>query len=202
MRRDYVDRILEWQPPQTGKQMGRFLGFIQYYSSFIKKYSQLTCEMQTFKRVDTVPWSEEMKENFRELKEKFAERPVRCYPTFDTRFPFKLTTDFSAQAIAGILSQEVVVDGEKRDNFVGCVARKCTKFEKNYGSCKGELAAIIFAVRKFEHILRFNRFILETDAQSLKYLNTMKNPRGIFFRWIEELAGYHMKLFTRKGRTI
>ena len=28
----------------------------------------------------------------------------------------------------------------------------------------------------------------------------MKNPKGIFFRWIEELAGYHMKIVHKKGK--
>ena len=200
MRKDYVTRILEWSPPVTGKEMSTFLGFVGYYCSFIKKYAELTAEMQSAKKNDKIEWTVQMSKNFEELKAKFNEKPIRRYPIFDPAYPFKLTTDFSALAVAGILSQEVVLPtGKVRDNFIGAVARKATKFEKNYGSCKGELSAIIFAIRKFEHILRFGKFILETDAQSLKYLRSMKNPRGIFFRWIEELAGYQMSIVHKKG---
>ena len=41
--------------------------------------------------------------------------------------------------------------------------RKTTSFEKNYASHKGELAAIIYGLRQFEHILRFRPFVVRPD---------------------------------------
>ena len=45
----YVQRILEWKLPETGKELKSFLGFTGYYRSFIKEYADLTFEMQKLK---------------------------------------------------------------------------------------------------------------------------------------------------------
>ena len=76
-------------------------------------------------------------------------RPIRSYPRYDIKEPFEVTTDFSAKAVGAILSQ--VQNG--RERFLGSAARKTTKFEANYGSVKGELAAVMMALRKWEHLL-------------------------------------------------
>ena len=108
--------------------------------------------------------------------------PIRSYPRYDIEAPFEVTTDFSAKAVGAILSQ--VQDG--RERFLGSVARKTTKFEANYGSVKGELAAVLMALRRWEHLLRYQPFILNTDSAALKYLKTLKDPRGIWFRWLQD----------------
>jgi hypothetical protein len=110
------------------------------------------------------------------LKNEFTKQPVRAYPKYDEPFkPFELTTDFSAENVAGILSQEQ--DGKEK--FLVATGRKTMCYERNYGSVKGELAAIMHGLRKFEHILQFRKFIINTDSASLRYLRSMKNPRGI-----------------------
>ena len=201
MREDYVEQIINWPMPETGKAMQKFLGFCGYYCAFITQFSKLTCEMQACKKLTIIPWTKEMKEKFKQLKEKFKEKPVRRYPIFDKKYPFKLTTDFSQIALAGVLSQEVPnKEGKLEERFLGCAARKTTTYEQNYGSVKGELAALIFSIRKFEHLLRYNGFIVETDAQALKYLRTIKEPRGVYFRWLEELAGYEFQVKHKQGK--
>ena len=199
MRSDYVETICNWKLPETGKGLQKFLGFCGYYCSFIKKFSYLTCEMQAAKKLAIIPWTKEMLYKFKTLKEKFREKPVRHYPVFNKKYPFKLTTDFSQIAIAGILSQEIPDrKGELVERFIGCVARKTTPYENNYGSVKGELAALVFAIRKFEHILRYNKFLVETNAQALRNL---REPKGVYFRWLEELAGYDFTVKYKKGVT-
>ena len=46
------------------------------------------------------------------------------------------------------------------------------------------------ALRMHEHVLRYKPFMIMTDHQSLKWLSRIKNPRGIFLRWLMELASY------------
>ena len=55
---------------------------------------------------------------------------------------------------------------------------------------KGELAAIVQMLRKFKHILRYKKFTIRTDHSPLKWLRSMKNPRSIMFRWLQELESY------------
>ena len=72
--------------------------------------------------------------------------------------------DFSCEAIAAIVSQKQ--NGEEK--FIAVAGWKTTKYEVNYAYVKGELAAIIFAVKKFEHFLHFRRFRIKTDSAALR----------------------------------
>ena len=197
MNHEYVDKILNWPAPITVKELNTFLGYTGYYRTFIKDFSNLTYEMNQQRRAKKLEWTPVMEEKFNKLKEAFGKRPIRSYPRYDIPAKFQVTTDFSATAIGAVLSQ--VQDGQER--FLGACARKTTAHEANYGSCKGELAAVVYAFRKWEHILRYRPFILNTDAQSLKFLKTMNNPKGIFFRWLTELADYNFEVIHRSGKS-
>lgn len=196
MKDDYVERIIEWPTPTTVKELNTFLGFVGYYRSFIDQFSYLTNEMNAQRKAKKLEWTSAMEEKFRILKGKFKCKPIRSYPRYDLAELFELTTDFSAENLGAILSQ--IQEGKER--MIATAGRKTTKFEANYGSVKGELAAIIFGLRKFEHILRFRRFIINTDSGSLKYLQNMKDPRGIQYRWLTEIQSYNFSIRHRPGR--
>ena len=62
------------------------------------------------------------------------------------------------------------------------------------------MSAIIYALRKFEHILRFRKFILWTDSKALTYLQTMKKITGMYFRWLSEIQSYEFDVYHRPGK--
>ena len=197
MRDDYVEKITNWPVPKTPKELGSFLGFCGYYRTFIKDYSRLTGEMDGQKRKKTLDWTEEMDNNFKTLKELFNRRPIRAYPEFhEGAAPFEVRPDFCGKNVGAVLEQ--VQDGQLR--FIAAIGRKTTQGESNYPPTKGELCGIIYALRKWEHILRFKPFLLFTDHQALKWLHTMKSPKGLYWRWIAELATYQYKLGWRPGK--
>ena len=102
----YVDRIMDWPLPETGKDLASFLGFTGYYRSFIKEYSFLTAEMNKLKKDDKVIWTDEVRTKFQRLKEVFKEKPVRGYPRYDLEEPFILDSDWSSTNMACVLSQK------------------------------------------------------------------------------------------------
>ena len=130
--------------------------------------------MNAQKKAKSLEWSDEMEEKFRQLKQKFSEIPFRGYPEYEGDM-FELTTDYSSQNLGAILSQ--MQGGKSR--MIGCAGRKTTVYERNYASMKGKLAAVIFELRKFEHILCFKQFKVRTDNSTLTYLHSKKQPRGI-----------------------
>ena len=196
MQNEYVQRIVDWPIPTTIKQLNCFLGFAGYYRGFIKEFSTLTSEMNSQRKNKTLTWTDTMTRDFQTLKECFLRKPIRSYPRYDVTEKFQVTTDFSAISIGGVLSQ--VQDGQER--YLGSVARKTTKYEANYASVKGELAAVIWCFRKWEHLLRYRPFILNTDSSALRYINTLKQPSGIWFRWLQELTSYDFEVRHRPGR--
>ena len=192
----YVDRVIDWPLPETGKQLRSFLGFCGYYRTFIKDFSFLTHEMNKLKMSKTLEWTPEIKEKFHKLKEAFKAQPVRGYPDYYSPEPFVLDTDFSATNLAAVLSQKQ----GGQEVFLGCHARKCNQAESNYPSYKGECAAVIYGLQKFEHVLRARPFIIRTDSTAVTYLNTVKESRGIFARWFTYLASFDYKLIHRAGK--
>jgi Reverse transcriptase (RNA-dependent DNA polymerase)/RNase H-like domain found in reverse transcriptase len=190
----YVDKILSWPLPQTGKQLKPFLGFIGYYRGFIPDVAELTYEMNEMKKGAKLTWPIEVVEKFEKLKKRFAEAPLRSYPQYDSEEPFILDTDFSKTNLAAILSQKQ--DGEEK--FIGAGARKCNRAEQNYPSHKGELAAVVMGLRKFEHILRFKPFVLRTDSRCMQFLDSLKEVRGIYARWLNFVQGFDFRVEHRR----
>ena len=193
----YVQKILEWPLPQTGKQLKQFLGFIGYYRSFIPDVADLTYEMNEMKNGAKLTWTEKAAQKFQDLKARFREAPLRSYPRYESEEPFILDTDFSKTNLAAILSQ--VQDGQEK--FIGAGARKCNQAEQNYPSHKGELAAAVMGMRKFEHLLRYKPFILRTDSKCMQFLNSLKEVRGIYARWLNFIQGFDFEVVHRPGVT-
>ena len=192
----YVEKILSWPLPKTGKELRSFLGFCGYYRAFIVEYAHLTAEMNKLKNQLQIEWPDEVKAKFESLKMAFKSEPVRGYPQYHSDSPFILDTDYSATNMAAILSQNQ--DG--KEVFLGCCARKCNKAEASYPSHKGEMAAVQLGLRKFEHILRAKPFIIRTDSRCVQYLQTMKEYRGIWARWQVYLASFNFSLVHRAGK--
>ena len=141
-------------------------------------------------------WNEEIECDFVELKRVFTEGGIQAFPDLRVGDLFILTTDWSKENIAGVLSQ--VQDG--KESFLGCCGGKCNKYERNYLSYKGELLAVIQCIKKWKHILSYHPFEVHTDASALKYITTMKNQSGLFMRWYQELAGFNFTLIHKKGK--
>ena len=192
----YVEKILDWPLPQTGKQLRSFLGFTGYYRSFIKEYAYLTAEMNKIKTQQTVDWTPEITEKFEQLKKCFRAEPLRGYPQYDSSEPFILDTDFSSTNMAAVLNQKQ----NGKEVFLGCVAKKCGEAESNYPPHKGELAAVILGLKKFEHILRAKPFVIRTDSKCVEYVNSMKEYRGIYARWNCFLSSFNYSLVHRAGK--
>ena len=56
-------------------------------------------------------------------------------------------------------------------------------------------------MRKFEHILRFKPFILRTDSKCIEYLNSLKETRGIYARWLNFMQGFTYQVVHQPGVT-
>ena len=191
----YVDRIMDWPHPETGKELASFLGFTGYYRVFIKEYSALTAEMNSMKKDDKIVWTEALKAKFQKLKEMFKEQPVRGYPRYDIEEPFILDSDWSATNMACVLSQKQ----GGQEVFLGCTAKKCNPAESNYASHKGEMASVILGLKKFEHLLRAKPFIIRTDSRCVQFLQGIKEARGIWARWNTYLCSFNFTTVHRAG---
>jgi hypothetical protein len=64
----YVQKILDWPLPQTGKELKQFLGFVGYYRGFIPDIAELTFEMNDMKKGSGLKWDAKIEQKFEQLK--------------------------------------------------------------------------------------------------------------------------------------
>ena|SRR5437588_12713086 len=65
-----------------------------------------------------------------------------------------------------------------------------TKVESIYGSIELECLVVKKAVKAFQIYLLGRHFEIITNNQALKWLFNMKDPKGLFVRWITALMEY------------
>ena len=68
MQSEYVDLIMKWPTPKTTKQLQSWLGFVNYYRSFIKDFRVLTAEMNAQRREKTLKCTETMEKSLGSLR--------------------------------------------------------------------------------------------------------------------------------------
>ena len=62
------------------------------------------------------------------------------------------------------------------------------------------MCSVVFACRKWEHLLRFKPFIVNNDHRALTWLQGLKKQTGIVYRWLQELATYSFTFFRKPGK--
>ena len=198
----YTDIIRNWPEPTTVSDLRTFLGKLGYYRRFIKNYSARTSLLTHYTSKDadvgsdgSIHLSLSALVAFQRLKKDLMKAPILAYPQFDSPEPFIVDTDWSGDAVGGVLSQ--VQDGAERVIAYG--SNTLNKHQRNYSSNKGELLAVVHFLKQWKYYLQHRRFVLRTDHEALKWIHRMEEPKGMILRWLEVLASYDFEVQFRKG---
>ena len=203
--------VKEWPVPQTVRDVRSFLEFASYYRRFVPKFAQvagplhkLVAELgsggsnKTTKKQIGVLWTGECQNSFDHLKSLLTSAPVLAYPDYDK--PFILETDASNDGLGAVLSQEQ--DG--RVKVIAYASRGLRGGERNmenYSSRKLELLAMKWAVsEKFRDYLLGSKFVVYTDNNPLKYLQSKSRLKAVEQRWAAELVNFDFTIKYRPGR--
>ena len=142
MDQEKIKTVLEWDAPETVKDIQLFLGFANFYWRFIEGYSKLTCPLTDLtKRSEKFFRSVECDKAFQELKSRFTSAPILKH--LDPHLPCIIECAASEFVIGAILSQ-------KCDGCLHPVAfhsRKMNKQEINYEIHDKELLGITSAFK-------------------------------------------------------
>ena len=200
---EYLEKIQNYPIDQidTGKKLARFLGLVGYYRTFIREFSVLTAEFNQLKGCTVVKLSDLQKDKLRKLLDCFMKADIRAFPDWsDSAKPFVLKIDASAIAFGAILCQEQ----RGRERIIACWSKVCNSHEQKYSSLKSELCALVYALKKFEHLLMYRKFIVHTDSRGLQYFRTLKSINSVMYRWIAylELFDFHVVYIKGKFNTV
>ena len=102
-------------------------------------------------------------------------------------------------------TEEFAVYCDACKNGVGCVltqkgtviayaSRQLRQYERNYPTHDLELAAVVFALKMWQHYLYGIHCKILTDHKSLKYIFTQKEINMRQRRWLELLVDYELEI--------
>ena len=135
-------------------------------------------------------WTDKVEKSFLELKKRLTTAPVLTLP--DGKEGFAVYTDASKEGLGCVLMQHGKV--------VAYAARKLKPHEVNYPTHDQELAAVVFALKKWRYYLYGVTFEAFTDHQRLKYLFSQKELNLRQRRWIEFLQDYDFTVNYHPGK--
>ena len=194
-----VKAIRDWEVPTSVKGVRGFLGFANFYRSFIQNFAELAKPLTdlTKKEAQQGPFrmTEEGKQAFEFLKRAFLVAPVLAQ--FDEGRETVLECDASGWATGGALMQ--YVDGVLRP--VAFYSRRMTPAECNYEIYDKEMLAVVACLDEWSEWLKpMASFVVRTDHKNLEYYKRPQKLSERQVRWMQELSQFNHKLEFKPGR--
>jgi hypothetical protein len=205
--------IEKWQRPQTITALRAFLGFTNYYSSYVKEYARVVSRLQDKLKIPRsegkkgskkrITWDKEDEEAFQEIKSRLCGELILQRVNPDK--PFVLRADASQYAIGATLEQLIDEDRAptvedvlaKKTSPVAFMSRKLTDSQRNWVPREQETYAIIAALQKWESWIGLQPVLVLTEYRSLEFwakevLDTPSGPLGRRARWHQLLSKYDL----------
>ena len=195
----YIKKIMNVPEPTTKKQLLRFLGLTQFLHRFIPQMYEdlrILTELTGSKKPDIIHFNNQQRKAFNNLKEIVSNVDHLTHP--DLAKPFHVFTDASKYGLGAMLAQY-------DDNGIIRPVSYCSKIfdstQQNWHVSEQEIYAVIYAVEKWETLLRYQKFQLHTDHKNLKQLfdKAQDFRTGKLFRWAVRLQDYHFECKFIKG---
>uniref|UniRef100_A0A8C7ZML9 Gypsy retrotransposon integrase-like protein 1 n=1 Tax=Oryzias sinensis TaxID=183150 RepID=A0A8C7ZML9_9TELE len=177
-----VSAVANWEPPESRKQLQRFLGFANFYRRFIRDYSSIAAPLTKLTSVNSpFIWTQEAQAAFDKLKALFTSAPILIQP--DPLRQFIVEVDASDSGVGAVLSQRESETGKLKP--CAFFSRKLSAGERNYDMGNRELLAIKLALEEWRHWLEGadQQFIVWTDHKNLAYLRSAKRLNSRQARW-------------------
>lgn len=105
MDQSKVTAVTSWPEPTSVKDLQRFLGFTNFYRTFIHNYSAIAGPLTSLLKgkPKKLVWTDKAREAFQKLKLSFTVAPILCHRHPD--LPFVVEVDASSCGISAVLSQ-------------------------------------------------------------------------------------------------
>ena len=122
--------VEKWEVPKTISDLRAFLGFTNYYSSYIQGYAEVVARLQDklkVSRIDgkkgskfRISWDVEDQKSFQKIKNRLCSKLGLQRVNPDR--PFVLRVDASTYAVGASLEQ--LIDEDRRPTFDDVIAKK------------------------------------------------------------------------------
>ena len=174
--REKLDHVLNIPPPSTAKQLKSFLGVTVFFHDHVLNYSDMVRPLHrmlsSYQPRKILRWTDNTRDAFERVKAAVNACPQLYF--IDDTSPIFVNTDASDYGI-GAMCYQVVTDpvtARERIHPVAFMSRALTPTETNWTVTEKECFAIVYAFRKYEHLLMGRKFTLFTDHKNLIYIDS------------------------------
>ncbi|XP_013624595.1 PREDICTED: uncharacterized protein LOC106330711 [Brassica oleracea var. oleracea] len=173
-----VEAIQSWPVPTTLSETRSFHGLASFYRRFVPQFSSLMAPMtDCIRREGTFLWTPEASHAFTIIKQNLSSAPILALPDFSQ--VFELHTDASKFGIGAVLSQ--------RNRPITFFSEKLSGARLRYSIYDVEFYAVVQAIKHWRHYLFHKEFVLFTDHDALKHLNSQDKVSSRHAAWVAYL---------------
>jgi hypothetical protein len=185
-----IEAIISWPVLKSLHDIRSFHGLASFYRRFIRSFSSIIAPITECLKGGKFQWNEEAQKSFELIKKKVTEAPVLVLPDFSKLF--EVDCDASGVGIGAVLSQE--------GKPIAFFSEKLNESRRKYSTYDKEFYAIIRALDYWSHYLLPNEFLLHSDHEALKYLNSQQKLNSRHASWVEFLQPYSFSIKHKSGK--
>jgi reverse transcriptase-like protein/integrase-like protein len=191
-----IEAIRSWETPTNVKGVRAFLGFANFYRTFIEGFSDKAKPLTRLTSKGTeFYWDDDCEKAFLVLKDALITSPVLVH--FDENRETRVDADSSGYATGGVLLQR---DDQNRWRPVAFFSQKHSPAEMNYKIYDKELLAIVRCLKAWRAELIMTKFKVMTDHKNLRYFYKERELSERQIRWAEFLSQFNFTLEWRPGK--
>jgi hypothetical protein len=171
---------------------------VNYYRAYIPNMSELLIpltELTKHKMPNKTNNTDKVLEAFEQLKTALCSTKVLRTAQYDR--DFIVQTDASDYAVGACLAQ---LDDEGNEHPIAFASGKLSDTQARWSTIEKEAYAIIFALKKFDHMIFGQNIIVYSDHNPLHFLADSIPKSSKLTRWSLALQRYNLKIEHRAGK--
>lgn len=186
-----IEAFKSWPIPATVTEVRSFHGLASFYRRFVCNFSSIVAPITSCMKDGRFNWTPEATEAFELIKPKLTTAPILVLPNFSETF--ELHSDASKLGIGAVLSQH--------GRPIAYFSEKLAGARSRYSTYDIEFYAIVQAIKHWRHYLVHREFVLFTDHDALRHLDSQAKVSSRHASWIAYLQQFTFSIRHQSGKT-